>query len=296
MIAAWATDPVARERLAAAVRDSGTRRVRAPAILWCATGDELFAAVADGGATAAIVEFGDLDLGADCGESGVERVARALREEYPVVPVLVYAPLTAAASRAMIALGRAGVVNTIIAGHDDLRHALEPILAEAASVCVAEAAYAKLSAVASSDVAGILNYAVRRGSTAPTVADAARVLRVNRKTLAAWCQSSGAPSPRVLVTWCRLIIAAERLIEHRWSAERVARALGFSSGSTLTGLLKRHTGLTRPVLRERGSGIVVEMLVQKLADGRGRAAGAARGGRAPAPTVAEPPWSPHPLT
>jgi AraC-like DNA-binding protein len=293
MIAAWVTDPVARERLAAAVRDSGTRRARAAAILWCVTGDALVAAVADGGATAAVVELGDLDLGADRGESGVERVARALREEYPVVPVLVYAPLTAAASRAMVALGRAGVVNAIIAGHDDLRHALEPILAEAASVCVAEAADARLSAVASSGVAEILNYALRHGSVAPTVADAARVLGVNRKTLAARCQSSGAPSPRVLVTWCRLIIAVERLIEHRWSAERVARALGFSSGSTLTGLLKRHTGLTRPVLRERGSGIVVEMLVQRLADGRRRADAIDRDAHAPAPTAGE---SPHGLT
>lgn len=271
MIAAWVTDPVARERLAAAAQDRRPRRTPSVAILWCRSGDELFSAVADRGATAAVIELGDISADADGGDSPVERATRTLREEYPAVPVLVYAPLTAAASRAMLGLGRAGVVNAIIAGHDDLGHALGSILAAAASVCVAEDAYTRLSSVASSGVRTILDYALRYGCTMPTVADAARVLRVHRKTLTIWCRSSGAPPPRVLVTWCRLIIAAERLVERRWSTERVARALGFASGSALARMFKRHLDLTRPALRERGSGVVVEMLLRRLSDGRARA-------------------------
>jgi AraC-like DNA-binding protein len=279
VIAAWVTDPIARARLTAAARERRPRRTPSVGILWCATGDALYAAIADGGATAAVIELGDASPDADGGVSCVERVTRSLREEYPAVPVLVYAPLTAAASRAMLGLGRAGVVNAIIAGHDDLSHTFGPILAAAASVCVAEDAYTRLSSVASGGVRAILNYALRYVCVAPTVADAARVLRVHRKTLTVWCRSSGAPSPQVLVTWCRLIIAAERLVERGWSTERVARALGFASGSALASMFKRHLGLTRPALRERGSGVVVEMLVRRLADGRSRAAGVDRGGR-----------------
>lgn len=275
MIAAWVTEPLARQRLAAAIVEHRSRRRRGPAILWCDSAEELMAAVSTLGATAVVVElmgFGPADVASGTGSdvSRIEELTRALHDQHPAVPVLLYAPLTAAASRAVVTLARAGVVNVIIAGHDDLNHAVGPILARAASVCAAEDAYRKLSAVTSPGVAAILNYALRYGANAPTVAGAAAALRVHRKTLAAWCHSSDAPSPRVLVTWCRLIIAAERLAEARWPAERVARTHGFGSGSALAGLIRRHIGLTRAQLRDRGSGVVVEMMVRRLADGRSR--------------------------
>jgi AraC-like DNA-binding protein len=276
MIAAWVTDPLARGRLAAAIiGERRPRRSRGPAILWCDSAEDVMVAVITRGATAVIIElagFGPSDAASATGSdvSRIEELTRTLRGQHPGVPVLVYAPLTAAASRAVVTLAHAGVANVIIAGHDDLNHAVGPILARAASVCAAEEAYRILSAVASPGVAAILNYALRYGARAPTVADAAAVLHVHRKTLAAWCHAGGAPSPRVLVTWCRLIIATERLAEARWPAERVARVLGFGSGSALAGLIRRHIGLTRAELREGGSSVVVEMLARRLADGRDR--------------------------
>jgi AraC-like DNA-binding protein len=277
MIAAWVTDPLARERLAAAISgERRPRRSRGPAVLWCGSGEEVMVAVTARGATTVIIElagFGTSDAASVTGSdvSRIEGLTRTLHAQHPGVPVLVYAPLTAAASRAVVTLARAGVANVIIAGHDDLDHAVGPILARAASACAAEAAYRKLSAIASPGVAAILNYALRYGARAPTVAGAAAALHVHRKTLAAWCRTAGAPSPRVLVTWCRLIIATERLVDARWPAERVARVLGFGSGSALAGLIRRHIGLSRAVLRERGSGVVVEMLVRRVAEGRDRA-------------------------
>jgi AraC-like DNA-binding protein len=275
VIAAWVTDAIARQRLASAVSERLPRRTRGPAIVWCDSADELVAAVAGHDAQAGIIEIGGADPGDDTtrakgGISRLEEVIGMLRAEHPRVPVLIYAPLTAAASRAIVALARAGITNVIIAGHDDLNHAVRPILDASASACTAEAAYARLSAVASPGVAAILSYALRYGTAAPTVAAAARAVRVHRKTLAAWCLASGAPSPRVLITWCRLVIAVERLVEARWPAERVARAFGFGSGSALAGLIRRHIGLTRTELRARGSGVVIEMLAQRLVDGRRR--------------------------
>jgi AraC-like DNA-binding protein len=275
VIAAWVTDAIARQRLAAAVAERLPRRTRGPVILWCESADELVAAVARQDAMAAIIEISGADPGEDTrgawdGISRLEEMIRTLRAEHPAVPVLIYAPLTAAASRTIVALARAGITNVIIAGHDDLNHAVRPILDASASACTAEAAYARLSAVASPGVAAILGYALPYRTAVPTVAAAARALRVHRKTLAAWCLASGAPSPRVLITWSRLVIAAERLAEARWPTERVARAFGFGSGSALAGLIRRHIGLTRAELREHGSGVVIEMLARRLADGRRR--------------------------
>jgi AraC-like DNA-binding protein len=281
MIAAWVTDPVARQRLAAAIDEPRPRRSRKPVILWCGSAEEVMAAVSTRGATTVIIELtglGPPDL-ASAPVSDIPRIeelTRTLHTQYPAVPVLVYVPLTAAASRAVVTLAHAGVANVLIAGHDDLDQSVAPILARAASACAAEDAYRKLSAVTSPGVSAILNYALRYGARSPTVADAAAALHVHRKTLAAWCHASGAPSPRVLITWCRLIIAVERLAGARWPAERVAQAVGFGSGSALAGLIRRHIGLSRAALRERGSSAVVEMLVRRLAEGRGRIADAGR--------------------
>jgi hypothetical protein len=219
LIAAWVTDAIARQRLTAAVAEGLPRRTRGPVILWCDSADELVAAVAQHDAMAAIIEIGGGDAGAG-GTSRLGEMTRTLRSGHPSVPVLIYAPLTAAASRTIVALAQAGITNVIIAGHDDLNHAVRPILDASASACTAEVAYARLSAVAAPGVAAILSYALRYGTAAPTVAAAARALRVHRKTLAAWCLASGAPSPRVLITWCRLVIAAERLAEARWQIGR----------------------------------------------------------------------------
>jgi AraC-like DNA-binding protein len=282
VIAAWVMNAVARARLAAAVAERLPRRTHAPVMRWCDSAEQLLSAVAGDGATTAIIGIDDVtadataEATADAADDAsrvarVEEVTRRLRSEYPGVPVLIYAPLTAAASRAIIGLAAAGITNVIIAGHDDLNHAVRPILDEAASACIAEAAYVRLAGVATRDVASILGYALRYGAGGagpPTVLAAARALRVHRKTLASWCVASGAPSPRVLVTWCRLIVAAERMTEAHWSTERVARAFGFGSGSTVAGLFKRHTGLTRAQLRARGSGVVVEMLARRLEEGR----------------------------
>ena len=56
MIAAWVTDPLARKRLAAAIRGPRPGRSRNPAITWCDSGDDVIAAVATRGATVVIVE------------------------------------------------------------------------------------------------------------------------------------------------------------------------------------------------------------------------------------------------
>jgi AraC-like DNA-binding protein len=273
VIAAWVTDALARQRLAAAVTERLPRRARGPAMLWCDSPGALLATVARGGATATIIEIGGADATPVTSETTtdvaeVEALTRALRAGHPALPVLLYAPLTAATSRAIVSLAHAGITNVIIAGHDDLNHAVRPILDAACSACTAEDAYARLSAVASPGVTAILGYALHYAASGPTVTTATRALHVHRKTLSAWCHASGAPPPRVLVIWCRLIIAAERLAEAHWPTERVARAFGFGSGSALNRLIKRHIGLTRAELREQGSAIVVEMLVRRLENGR----------------------------
>lgn len=257
VIAAFVRDRALQARLAAATRASAGAR-----ILWCESPEELYAAVADGGATIAITEWGDP------ASITLEAMAWRLRQEFPTVPVLVYVPLTPAGAKALLAAGRAGAREAILAGHDDVGRALGAVLARASSLSVAERAVQRLSRLTPPEVLAMLAYALRHARAAPDVSDMARALHLHRKTLADQCRRAGAPPPGELASWGRLVVAAERLSDPGRSAERVAAEFGYSSGSAFANMLKRYTGLTLAEVRLRGPAVVFESLVHRLAASR----------------------------
>lgn len=268
MIAALVTGAgalVGRLRTAVSAPQTGTP---SPELVLCKDADALYDAVATGGATIVVIEVGEESIGAESSDAALEEIVRTLHTQFPIVPVLIYGPLTAKFARAALAAGRGGAREVLVSGVDDVGRALAPLLARATASAVANHAIARLTTVASAEVLSMLTYALTYARRAPSVGDLSRVLRVHRKTLAAWCRNSGAPPPGILVSWCRLIVAAEQLAQPGRSTERVAVDCGFRSGSSLANLLKRRTGLTRAVLRERGGEVVLDLLMRTLAQGR----------------------------
>jgi AraC-like DNA-binding protein len=266
MIAALVTGAVARTRLGAAVYGHPRETLASEPIIWCDDSDALYDAVASHEVTVAVVELSDHLLDGEGADANIEGIVHALRTESPAITVLVYGPLTPRVARGALAAGRGGATEIILAGYDDVGRALAPFLARAKAASAASRAIARLSDVASDEVLRVLTYALRHARHAPSVADVARALRVHRKTLAAWCLGSGAPPPGVLVSWCRLIVAADHLAQPGRPTERVAVEVGFRSGSSLANMLKRRTGLTRVALRKQGGSVVLEMLVRQLGD------------------------------
>jgi len=256
VIAALVSDRARQTRLAAAIQTTaGAHSVRT---LWCRSPGELYAAVADRGATIAITEW--LDTRGD----SVELTVRRLRKEFPTVPVLAYEPLTQAGARALLAAGDAGVREVILAGYDDVGDALDAVLSRATVASVAERTVDRVSTLVPREVLVILAYALRHARAAPDVSDIARSLHLHRKTLADHCRRAGALPPGQLISWSRLVLAAERLADPGRSGERVAAELGYPSGSAFANMLKRYTGLTLGEVRVRGPGVVLEMLAQRL--------------------------------
>jgi hypothetical protein len=202
VIAAFVRDRALEARLASATRgDTSTRSAR---ILWCGSPGELYTAVADGGATIAITEW------AHPADIALETMARRLRQEFPTVPVLAYVPLTPAGAKGLLAAGRAGAREAILAGHDDVGRALGAVLARASSLSVADRAVERLSRLTSPEVLAMLAYALRHARAAPGVSDIARSLHLHRKTLADQCRRAGVPPPGELARWGRLVVAGER--------------------------------------------------------------------------------------
>jgi AraC-like DNA-binding protein len=100
----------------------------------------------------------------------------------------------------------------------------------------------------------------RGGATVPTLARAALCSpRTLRRTL----RGAGLPPPEELLAWRRLLHAA-RLLDDGRSADGVARALDFSSGSALRKSLKRHTGLRpRELGRLGGFGALATLFLRR---------------------------------
>jgi AraC-like DNA-binding protein len=252
-IAVLVHDSTARARLRGAVRGYAK-------LTFCEDAAELASTVADGAATAVVTEWRD-----DSGTT-IESAIRAMRAEYPNVPVLVYAPLTPEGAHDMLAAARAGAVDVIIANFDDVGITLGRRLASAQATTLADRIVERLATLVPLPVAQMLEYFFRHARTPPSVAGAAAAL---------------------------LILTSHRLEDPGRTTEHGAIEMGFPSGSAFRNMLKRYTGLSPAEVRERGGSMcLVEMLTAQLAErGPGLYAGRRRTRRPNpgTPRIGEPP-------
>jgi AraC-like DNA-binding protein len=105
-----------------------------------------------------------------------------------------------------------------------------------------------------------------------TVPELARAARCSPRTLRRTLHGAGLPAPEELLAWRRLLHAA-RLLDDGRSADSVARALEFSTGSALRKCLKRHTGMRPGELRRRGGSHVLAALFLLRCGAGGRMTG-----------------------
>ncbi len=255
-IAALVRDVALRTQLEVAVQSA--EGVPDRRLLWCKSADDLYRAVAERGAAVVITEWDDAV------NFPVEAVIRRLRAEFSTVPVLAYVPLTPTGARALLAAGQAGVSEAMLAGYDDIGHALYSVIARAADAAMADNALARLAGVVPSQVLAILAYVFRHARAGPGVGDIANALGLHRKTLAEQCRRAGVPPPGELASWGRLVIAAARLADRGRTAEQVAARFRYRSGSALASMLKRYTGLTVSEARQRGPASVLDLLISRL--------------------------------
>ncbi len=82
--------------------------------------------------------------------------------------------------------------------------------------------------------------------------DVANALGVHRKTLVDRLKAAQLPSPRAIIGWCRLLVAARVLDDPGRTVEQVALMLDFPSGTALRNMCKRYTGLRTGEVRQNG--------------------------------------------
>lgn len=239
IVAALVKDPVSRARLTDALRSEATVRN-------CERLVEVLALVEQGLATIVVLDHRDYD-----GNAALP-VVRRLRDEYPSVPVVMYLPMVALASGAVMDYARAGVSQLVFQGVDDFKTSLRSAIDAALDQVSAGALAAEIEPLIPSTIVPFLRYCLEHSRRNITVEEVAAAMGVHRKTLVDRLKAARLPSPRAMIGWSRLLMAARLLEDPGRTIEQVALKLDFASGTALRNMFKRYTGLRTTEVRENG--------------------------------------------
>jgi AraC-like DNA-binding protein len=247
-VVAMIADPRDRERIREALRPAAS-------VAFCTRREEVMRLVRDQAAAAVVIEP------RDASDEDMAPTVRLLKRGYPSVAVLVYCRVAPADCRMLLPLTRAGVDEVILRGFDDAATSLRTALVAALGTSALSHALEELRRVVPDDMMPTVEYCLGRASRAPTVEEVAAALGVHRKTLASRASSAGLPSPRSLIAWGRLLVAARMLEDPRRSVEDVARVLGFSAAAELRNMFRRYTRMRPLEVRHAGGmGCVLSLL------------------------------------
>jgi AraC-like DNA-binding protein len=246
-------------RVRAALRDHYT-------LAACADWPELLGACADQPISIALI-----DLFTTAQPSETFDWLRQLKRRFPSVTVVLYASLPPTRPRDLFEAGRFGIDGLIIADQDDEPRRLLEIIEQAEARGVLELLRPALAEVKAAARDALL-VAVTRAHQRLSPDALARVLGMRRKVLSDRLVHAGFPTAQRLIAWGRLIVAAKMLEDPERTADSVALALDFPSGSAFRNTCQRYLHAAPHQIRARGgAAYVVGALMRHVQRTDGRA-------------------------
>jgi AraC-like DNA-binding protein len=230
------------QRLRTAIRDRHT-------LVLCDDWDAVLATCETQPVRLAIV---DLFAG---GRAHFERV-RQLKQRLPRLTTIAYVSVTTDRAHDLFDAGRQGMDGLIIADQDDSPRALLALVEQAESRSLAAVVRQSVEE-ADPTVRDAVLLSVTRAHERLSPEGLARLLALPRRTVSQRLAGAGYPPPQRLITWGRLIVAAHLLEDKHRSADRIAGALDFPSGSALRNACQRYLGATPGEIRARGGATFV---------------------------------------
>lgn len=188
---------------------------------------------------------------------------RQLKRRFPSVTVVLYTSSPPARPRDLFEAGRFGLDGLVLADRDDEPRRLRAILDQAEARGAIEFLRPALAGVRPT-VRDALLVAVTRAHQRLTPDDLARILGVRRKLLSERLGQAGFPTTQKLIAWGRLIVAARLLEDVERTADGVALALDYPSGSAFRNACQRYVGAAPHQMRARGGAayVISELLSQ----------------------------------
>jgi AraC-like DNA-binding protein len=191
---------------------------------------------------------------------------RKLKHRFPRLTIIGYVDFAPARSQDFFEAGRSGLDALILADSDDSSRGLLNIIGQAEARSLGASVRRSLESVDPSVREAVL-LAVTRAHEHVSPTELAELLALHRRTLSKRLAAAGFPPPQRLITWGRLIVAAHMLEDPHRSANSVAAALEFPSGSAFRNTCQRYLHATPEEIRSRGGALyAVKTLLRGVAD------------------------------
>jgi AraC-like DNA-binding protein len=200
------------------------------------------------------------------GRANFERI-RHLKQRLPRLTMIAYVTVSGDRAHDLFDAGRQGMDGLVIADQDDSPRALLALVEQAESRSLASVVRRSLD---TSDpmLRDAVLLTVTRAHERLSPEELARLLALPRRTVSQRLASAGYPPPQRLITWGRLIVAAHLLEDRHRSADRVASALDFPSGSAFRNTCQRYLHATPGEIRGRGgAAYVIRSMLRQVGTG-----------------------------
>jgi len=185
---------------------------------------------------------------------------RQLKRRFPRLVTVAYVDPGTGREHDLFDAGRSGVDALVLLDRDDDPVQLAATLERAEARGVASLVRSALSSTSPS-VRDVVLLCVTRAHERLTPTRVATSLNVSRRVLARLLEESRLPPPQRLITCSRLVVAAYFLEDAHRSADSIANALQFPSGSAFRNACQRYLGATPSEIRDFGG---AEWVLQRL--------------------------------
>jgi AraC-like DNA-binding protein len=190
----------------------------------------------------------------DPGLEGIPRTQEIerIRLLFPSLPLVLYTKLTPAMVPVLLRLGRVGVREVVVSGHDDHPARLSDILVHEAARSLSRRLVEEIKDLLEGcpgQLRWALETVVREPASFHTVRDLAERARMDRRTCARWFTKANLPPPSVVLMVFRVVYAHRLLQDPGYTVEDVAAKLGYSKARSFAQNVKEVFGMTPGELR-----------------------------------------------
>lgn len=195
-------------------------------------------------ATVVIVDLATFDK--------AEAALRRIHTSFESHPLVAYYDPRGLTPRHILTLAQSGITDLVQLDVDDSKLLFGKILDSAARVSHARTLVDLIGRDMPPAMRSVFAYALEHAGRSMDVPELAASLGLSKRTLAWRMAANRVPSPRIFLTWCRLLVAALLLNERGRTLDSVADQLDFSGGHSLGAVFFRYLGRGIQQLREEG--------------------------------------------
>ncbi len=179
-----------------------------------------------------------------------ENALRRLHNSFPAHALVAYYNPLGLTPRHFLTLAQTGITDLVQLDVDDRKHVFGKILESAERTKHAQILNERLESDIPPALRSVFLFALEQAGKSMDVPQLAAALGVNQRTLTWRMREQQLPSPRIFLTWCRLLVAALLLDERGRTLDSVAAQLDFPGGHSLGAVFFRYMDCGITKLRE----------------------------------------------